>query len=112
MLLLEMTPLPGAAAEDDLAQMAIIDPEKPPAGWVESEQFDSIYNPGKIALLTGWRDEASARDWYDDQVGPFAKHPALRRRFVRVIRAYGMFDRVEAPQFYPVVTPNADTLCW
>jgi hypothetical protein len=27
----------------------------------------------------------------------------VRRRLVRVIRDYGMFDRVEAPQYYPPV---------
>jgi heme-degrading monooxygenase HmoA len=109
-LLFEISPLPDAAA--DLAQMVMIDTEHPPAGWVESERFDSIYNPGKVALLTGWRNEASARAWYDDQVGPFVKHLALRCRFVRVIRAYGMFDRIESPQYYPAVTPDAATLCW
>jgi heme-degrading monooxygenase HmoA len=111
-LLLEISPLPDAAADDDPAQMAMIDLENPPTGLVESEHFDSIYNPGKVVLLTGWRDEASARIWYADTIAPFAKHPALRCRFVRVIRAYGMFDRVEAPQYYPAVTPDAATLCW
>ena len=32
----------------------------------------------------------------------------LRHRHVRVIRDYGMFDRAEAPQYYPDVPMGAE----
>jgi heme-degrading monooxygenase HmoA len=66
-------------------------------GIVESDIFASIYTPGKFALLVGWRDARAADNWTP------AKHPYMRvwYRKIRVVRDYGMFDRREAPQFYP-----------
>jgi hypothetical protein len=88
---------------------ATIDPARAPAGWLESEQFTSIYHPGKLAMLAGWNDAQVAQAWHTAQVAPIS-HPGLRSRFVRVIRAYGMRDRGEAPQYYPDV-PSA-ALIW
>jgi heme-degrading monooxygenase HmoA len=68
-------------------------------GIVDQEVFESIYVPGKLLLLVSWRDEAAARSW---QARPIAGGK-LRHRQVRVIRDYGMFDRGEAPQYYPDV---------
>ncbi len=84
------------------ARAATIDPAHAPAGWVASEQFSSIYRPGKLAVLTGWRDAESAHAWHTASIAPIAS-AALRYRAVRVIRAYGMADRAEAPQYYPAV---------
>jgi heme-degrading monooxygenase HmoA len=63
-------------------------------GLMDWDVFKSIYQPGKFILLTSWRDATAA-----------AGRPAagVRHRRVRVIRDYGMFDRVEAPQYYPEV---------
>ena len=68
-------------------------------GMVESDIFASIYTPGKLALLVGWRDARAADNWTP------AKHPYMKvwYRKIRVVRDYGMFDRREAPQFYPDV---------
>jgi hypothetical protein len=74
-----------------------------------SEQFTSIYHPGRRLILAGWNDAQSAQAWHTAQIAPIS-HPALRSRFVRVIRAYGMRDRGEAPQYYPDV-PSA-ALLW
>jgi heme-degrading monooxygenase HmoA/pimeloyl-ACP methyl ester carboxylesterase len=65
---------------------------------VDWDVFKSIYQPGKFILLTSWRDAAAAERLS-------AAHHAgnLRHRRVRVIRDYGMFDRTEAPQYYPPV---------
>jgi len=62
-------------------------------GW---DAFESIYRPGKFILLSSWRDAAAAKAWPAEGGG-------ARRRSVRVIRDYGMFDRGEAPQYYPPV---------
>jgi heme-degrading monooxygenase HmoA len=64
---------------------------------IDYDVFASIYNAGKLALLSSWRDRPSA-----ERFSPPA--PAgLRHRVVRVVRDYGMFDRRESPQYYPEV---------
>jgi heme-degrading monooxygenase HmoA len=63
-------------------------------GW---EVFESIYNQGKLLILASWRDAASAETWMPERPAGMD----TRHRHVRVIRDYGMFDRREAPQYYP-----------
>jgi heme-degrading monooxygenase HmoA len=74
-------------------------------GAVDVELFESIYHPGKLLLLGLWRDLAAARNFSPGRPDGVA---AMRHRCVRIIRAYGMFDRREAPQFYPDVRPSRD----
>ncbi len=69
-------------------------------GLIEQEVYGSIYHPGRLLLLAGWRDAEAARAWMPTKPDAAA---SLRHRHVRVIRDYGMFDRREAPQFYPDV---------
>ncbi len=69
-------------------------------GLIDHEAFESIYVPGKLLLLAGWRDADAAEAW--SPAGP-ATAPPLRHRHVRIVRDYGLFDRREAPQFYPEV---------
>jgi heme-degrading monooxygenase HmoA len=64
-------------------------------GLVDWDAFESISQPGKFVLLTSWRDAAAA----DRSLAPPGGN--IRHRDVRVIRDYGMFDRAEAPQYYP-----------
>jgi heme-degrading monooxygenase HmoA len=81
------------------------------AGLVDHEVFESIYNPGKLLLLASWRDADVAAAWRPADL-PAAKVGAksVRHRQVRIIRDYGMFERREAPQFYPdVKRPAAGT---
>jgi heme-degrading monooxygenase HmoA len=66
---------------------------------VDQEVFESITHPGKLLLLVSWRDAAAAGHWKPEA----AADRELRHRQVRVIRDYGMFDRREAPQYYPPV---------
>lgn len=73
-------------------------------GLIDHEAFESIYHPGKLLLLAAWRDADAARAW--SPMKPDAGQ-SLRHRHVRVIRDYGMFDRREAPQFYPDVKREA-----
>lgn len=65
-------------------------------GW---DVFDAVLSPGAIITLLTWRDAASAET--------FARRAKLpngaRLRTVRIVRDYGMFDRREAPQYYPDV---------
>ena len=66
----------------------------------DHDVFDSIYNPGKLALLVAWKDPKAANAWVPKKIDGIQ---TLRHRKVRVVRDYGRFDRREAPQFYPDV---------
>jgi len=68
-------------------------------GLLDHELFESIYNPGKLLLLSGWRDAAAAERWRPKAIAGSAP----RHRRVRIIRDYGMFERREATQYYPPV---------
>jgi heme-degrading monooxygenase HmoA len=67
-------------------------------GLVGYDIFESIAKPGKLAILASWKDAKAARSWNPKS---FDGVEHLRHRIVRVIRDYGMFDRREAPQYYP-----------
>lgn len=60
-------------------------------GSTGADCFDSINRPGHGLLLRAGADAAA-------ESGVAGRH-----RVVRVIRDYGMFDRAEAPQYYPPV---------
>lgn len=72
----------------------------PKKGLLGHDIYESIYNPGKSALLLAWRDEETAKSWTPNS---FKGVQDLRHRVVRVVREYGMFDRREAPQYFPEV---------
>jgi heme-degrading monooxygenase HmoA len=78
------------------AQLGLLDPATRP-GLVDWDVFESINQPGKFILLTSWRDASGAAGL------PEQDSVNIRHRRVRVIRDYGMFDRAEAPQYYPPV---------
>ena len=58
-----------------------------------------MLTPGDLILLTSWRTGADAEAF--ERASRLPGDGRLRR--VRVIRDYGMFDRREAPQYYPDV---------
>jgi hypothetical protein len=66
------------------------------ASW---DVYDAVLTPGDVILMMAWKTTADA--------GAFARSGMLpsggRLRHVRVVRDYGMFDRREAPQYYPAV---------
>lgn len=68
------------------------------SGLVQWDAFEAILTPGETLLLSSWRDQTSAAGFTRSIAGK-----AQRTRQVRVIRDYGMFDRREAPQYYPEV---------
>jgi heme-degrading monooxygenase HmoA len=71
------------------------------AGLVRWDVFDAVLSPGDAILLLSWRDEAAAESYEAGVAVPAGG----RRRRVRVVRDYGMYDRRESPQFYPEVAP-------
>jgi heme-degrading monooxygenase HmoA len=66
-------------------------------GLVAWDVFDAVLTPGELILMISWRDNAAA-EAFD---GEFTVPEGFRVRRVRVVRDYGMFDRREAPQYYP-----------
>jgi len=66
-------------------------------GLISWDIFDAVLTPGDIILLLSFQDQSAA--------GAFGSAASLpenaRLRRVRIIRDYGMFDRREAPQYYP-----------
>src|SRR5262249_24294356 len=82
----------GAAAEEVARGLGLAPGATGLVGW---DVFDAVLTPGDVILVASWRDEASAKEF---QLRP-ADGDRVRR--VRVVRDYGMFDRREAPQFYP-----------
>ncbi len=75
------------------------------AGIVAWDVFDAVLTPGDVILLLTWRDQQVAEAFERQLRLP----DGARLRRVRVIRDYGMFDRREAPQFYPDA-PGAPTI--
>jgi heme-degrading monooxygenase HmoA len=75
-------------------------PDANASGLLDHESFESITSPGKLLILGSWRNGSSAAEWRAER---FTSASGIRHRQVRVIRDYSMFDRREAPQFYPDV---------
>jgi heme-degrading monooxygenase HmoA len=70
-------------------------------GW---DVFDAVLRPGDLMLLMSWRIKEDAKTFEDAVFLP----EGGRLRTVRIVRDYGMFDRREAPQYYPeVADPKA-----
>ncbi|MEH2549908.1 hypothetical protein V1283_006553 [Bradyrhizobium sp. AZCC 2262] len=67
------------------------------SGW-QDESFRSVYREGRFAHLIDVPDEKAAMEF-----GPklFADPTTEYFRVIETIRDYGMFERAEAPQYYP-----------
>ncbi len=94
----ELPAVDGTAASTDIAEN-LAAPPIGSLGLVDSEIYESIYSLGKLLLLGSWDRVEAAAAWRPC----LPRQGTLRHRQVRIIRDYGMFDRREAPQFYPVV---------
>jgi len=99
----EVTPATGddlAAKVERLPSYLALDQSN--AAIAEFDIFESIYNPGKLVLLTSWKDANSGKAWSPGKFGG-----KLRHRKIRIVRDYGRFDRREAPQYYADVKDAA-----
>jgi heme-degrading monooxygenase HmoA len=70
------------------------------ADMVSWDIFEAVLTPDDLILLISWKDESAALS-YEDLMVEAPKDARTRR--IRIIRDYGMFDRREAPQYYPSV---------
>jgi hypothetical protein len=89
------------AGADAVAKWLGLAPDTP--GLVAWDVFDAVLTPGDIILLLSWRDQAAAETFE----GAVSLQDGARLRRIRIVREYGMFDRREAPQYYPDVTRPA-----
>ena len=96
--LTELTAAESANTPGSSDALSLVQAPTDPQLVVDHDVFDSIYNPGKVAVLLSWRSPTALADW--TPAAPDG-HSTLRHRVVRVVRDYGMFDRREAPQYYP-----------
>jgi heme-degrading monooxygenase HmoA len=100
----ELTPAEGAtlSAHPDLIP-AHVGLDTRSAGLIDYDVFESIYNPGKMLLLTAWKTAGDAKPWTPSTVAGVSE---LRHRRLRNVREYGMFERREAAQYYPDADPS------
>jgi heme-degrading monooxygenase HmoA len=91
----------GTSNPPDCAEWLGLDPYA--LDMVSWDVFDAVLTPGDLILMLVFKDRAAA-DQFGDTV--LLKENA-RLRQVRVIRDYGMFDRREAPQYYPAQRRHA-----
>jgi heme-degrading monooxygenase HmoA len=88
---------------DDCAEFLGLNPYA--EGMRSYDVFDAVLSPGDLILLCAWRDNAAAEAFETGNPGPIPPGGRLRR--IRIIRDYGMFDRREAPQYFPDVSRSA-----
>ena len=85
------------APPSEIAAGLGLDPDaKGLAGW---DVYDAVLTPGDLILMMVWKTAANADAFATSAAVP----EGGRLRHVRIIRDYGMFDRREAPQYYPAV---------
>jgi len=89
--------LPAEATPRDLARWLGLDAAGD--GRVAWDVFDAVLTPGDLILLQSWRNQSAAQA----AEAAMSLHDGARLRRVRVVRDYGMFERREAPQYYPDV---------
>ncbi len=90
-----------AAMADDVANWLGLAPDAP--GLVAWDVFDAVLEPGALILALSWRDDLAAEAFEEG----LALKEGARLRRIRIVRDYGMFDRREAPQYYPEVGARA-----
>jgi hypothetical protein len=66
---------------------------------VSWDVLDEVLTPDDVILMMTWKSKEDAEAFA--KLAPLP--PGGRLRQVRVVRDYGMFDRREAPQYYPTV---------
>ena len=85
------------ASPSDIAASLGLDPSA--TGLVAWDIYDAVLAPGDLILMMVWKTKANAAAF--DKSVKLAE--GRRLRHVRVVRDYGMFDRREAPQYYPPI---------
>jgi len=72
---------------------------EPLHGFLDWDLLEAVLTPGDIILMITFKDRQAADEFMSSVILP----DTARMRSIRVIRDYSMFDRREAPQYYPEV---------
>ncbi|OZM78003.1 antibiotic biosynthesis monooxygenase [Pseudonocardia sp. MH-G8] len=67
------------------------------AGLTDWDVYEAVLTPGHVLMRTVWHDYAAAEAF--ETTAAFPDGSRLRR--IRIIRFYSMYNRREAPQYYP-----------
>jgi heme-degrading monooxygenase HmoA len=89
--------LPATAGAGEVARYLGLD--EIASGLVGWDAYDAVLTPGDLILMMVWKTKLDAEAFATSVALP----EGARLRQVRVVRDYGMFDRREAPQYYPAV---------
>jgi len=84
----------------DCSQFLGLDPYAD--GLLDWDVLEAVLTPGDLILVQSWRTGAAAESFELTTELP----PGARLRRVRVVRDYGMFDRREAPEYFPKVAAS------
>ena len=78
-------------------------------GFISIERFRSLSQEGKILSLSFWRDEEAIARWRHQEQHHAAQRTGRERifrdyriRVSAVVRDYGMYERMQAPQQMPL----------
>jgi heme-degrading monooxygenase HmoA len=71
--------------------------DKNAPGLVAWDVYDAVLTPGNVILMISWKNAAATKQ-FERSIN---SSEGVRFRQIRVVRDYGMFDRREAPQYYP-----------
>ena len=90
------------AGADAVAKSLGFDPKASlVVGW---DVFDALMTPGDVIAVVTWENLVTADAEFFEPDVPLPE--GVRRRHIRVVRDYGMFDRREAPQYFAEVQPR------
>lgn len=79
--------------QDIVKEFGLLKDHEGLVGW---DVFEAVLNAGDLILMVPFKEENRAARY----IATLIKRE-LRFRLVRVVRSYGMYDRREAPQYYP-----------
>jgi len=89
--------LDAKASPVDIAQHLGLDQSS--SGLISWDVYEAVLTPGELILMKVWK----TKDHALHSTTRCRSSDDFRSRQIRVIRDYGMFDRREAPQYYPSV---------
>jgi hypothetical protein len=68
-------------------------------GAADSEIFEHLTEPDRLAMLSAWQTQTEAAD-FAKSILPIVEAAKLDLYVIRVLRDYGQRDRREAPQYH------------
>ena len=75
----------------------------PFTGSLSWDILDAVLTPGDSIVMVTWHESAAAQAFESSTRLP----DTMRMRRIRIVRDYGMYDRREAPQYYPDIPGKA-----